>query len=277
MRNRRSSMCKKIYISALILFMTPAISGIISARESYEDYLERYNKNNREQTSVSRDRPLSEIRPGDRDTLLDELRGAVREEIDQSIVKENKEGSRTINSNKFVEDVRRIVKEEIEDAIKIQQMRYLKGGTVEIGGFLSYQARGVDSNEDDNNNILRVYPQFAVFLSNNIAFAVKGEAEFNLTNDTQAYHAGAGPQFVFGITKNDDICFYADMMAGVSRNSSISDDLGYRYSNGIGLKFITMSGVIFNMGVQLVFDNLGENATGFQNIIVPTIGITAWF
>ena len=270
-------MSKKYFITAIILFMAPALSGIISARESYEDYLERYKRNTSEQSSVSGDRPLSEIRPGDRDTLLDELRGAVREEIDQSIVNENKEGNRTINSNKFVEDVRRIVKEEIEDAIKIQQMRYLKGGTVELGGFLSYQARGVDSNEDDNNNILRVYPQFAVFLSNNIAFAIKGEAEFNLTNDTQAYHAGAGPQFVFGITKNDDICFYADMMAGVSRNTSISDELGYRYSNGIGLKFITMSGVIFNMGVQLVFDNLGENATGFQNIIVPTIGITAWF
>jgi hypothetical protein len=278
MRNRRSSMCKKFFISALILFMAPALSGIISARESYEDYLERYDRNRKGQSSVSRDRPLSEIRPGERDTLLDELRGAVREEIDQSIVNEdNKEGSRTINSNKLVEDVRRIVKEEIEDAIKIQQMRYLKGGTVELGGFLSYQARGVDSNEEDNNNILRVYPQLSIFLSNNIAFAVKGEAEFNLTTDTEAYHAGAGPQFVFGITKNDDICFYADMIAGVSRNTSISDELGYRYSNGIGLKFITMSGVIFNMGVQLVFDNLGENATGFQNIIVPTIGITAWF
>jgi hypothetical protein len=156
-------------------------------------------------------------------------------------------------------------------------MRYLKGGTVELGGFLSYQARGVDSNEEDNNNILRVYPQFAVFLSNNIAVAVKGEAEFNLTNDTEAYYAGAGPRFIFGITKNDDICFYADMMAGVIRNTSVSDKFGYRYSNGIGLKFITMSGVIFNMGVQLVFDNLGGNETGFQNIIVPTIGITAWF
>ena len=270
-------MFKKILITSLILLIAPAIPGIISARESYEDYLERYNKNISGETVVSRDKPLSEIRPGDRDILLDELRGAVREEIDQGIVNEKTEGSRTINNNKFVEDVRRIVKEEIEDAIKIKQLRYLKRGTAEVGGFLSFQARGVDSNENDNNNILRVYPQFAYFLSNNIAIAVKGEAEFNLTNDTQAYHAGAGPQFVFGITKNDDICFYADMMAGISRNTSISDKYGYRYSNGIGLKFITVSGVIFNMGVQLVFDNLGKNAAGFQNLIVPTIGITAWF
>ena len=45
----------------------------------------------------------------------------------------------------------------------------------------------------------------------------------------------------------------------------------------MGIKFGMTSGLIFNAGVQLVFDNLGENVSGFQNIIVPTIGITAWF
>lgn len=270
-------MFKKILLILLILVLTPVIPGIISARESYEDYLESYNRNIQGETRVRRDKPLSEIRPGERDTFLDELRGAVREEIDQGIVNQKTEKTRTVNDNKFVEDVRRIVKEEIEDAIKIKQLRYLKSGTFEIGGFLSFQARGVDSSNNDNNNILRVYPQLAYFLLNNIAIAVKGEAEFNLTTDTQAYNAGLGPQFVFGITKNDDICFYADMMAGISRNTSISKKYGYRYSNGLGVKFITVSGVIFNVGVQLVFDNLGGNSSGFQNLIVPTIGITAWF
>jgi len=37
------------------------------------------------------------------------------------------------------------------------------------------------------------------------------------------------------------------------------------------------NGVIINAGVQLIFDNLGESVEGFQNIIVPTVGITAWF
>ena len=99
-----------------------------------------------------------------------------------------------------------------------------------------------------------MFPQFALFLDNNIAFAVKGEAELNLTNNTQAYSGGAGPQFVFGITKKDDVCFYADIMAGVSRNSQVSDKIGYRYSNGFGLKFVLTSGVIFNAGVQIIFD-----------------------
>jgi len=146
-----------------------------------------------------------------------------------------------------------------------------------LGGFVSYQAKGVDSDEQDNNNILKVFPQFAFFVNNNIALAMKGEAEFNLTNDTEAYSGGAGPQFIFGITKRDDVCFYAEIMAGVSRNSQISEEIGYRYSNGFGLKFVLSSGVIFNAGVQLVFDNLGQNMTGFQTVVVPTIGITAWF
>ena len=263
----------------LALIALPLFIGITSARESYEDYLEqRYKKeHNQNDVSVKRDKPLSEIRPGEREELLDDLRGAVRDEIDQTISKERKASKKSINQTRLVADVRRIVKEEIEDAIRLKQRKYLKAGTVEIGGFLSYQAKGVDSDEEDNNNILKVFPQLSVFIGNNIALALKGEAEFNLTNNTQTYYGGAGPQFVFGITKKDDLCFYADMMAGVSRNSEVNDKIGYRYSNGFGLKFVLTSGVIFNMGVQLVFDNLGENVSGFQNIIVPTVGITAWF
>ena len=143
-----------------------------------------------------------------------------------------------INQSKFVEEVRSIVKEEIEDAIRIKQSKYLKRYTVELGGFVHTRQRVSIPDEKDNNNILKVFPQFAFFLDNNVALAVKGEAEFNLTTDTQAYSGGAGPQFVFGITKKDDVCFYADIMAGVSRNSEISDKIGYRYSNGFGLKFV---------------------------------------
>lgn len=269
--SRRTLICS--FCAAALLFVTAGIY----ARESYEDYMERKYRGNRQDIRVKRDRPLSEIDPAEREDLLDELRGAVREEIDQSIREDKGDERKRINESRFIEDVRSIVREEIEDAIKIKQGRYLKKGTVEVGGFLSYQARGVDSDKDDNNNILKIFPQFAYFLSDNVAIALKGEAEFNLTTDKQAYAGGAGPQFVFGITKRDDVCFYADMMAGVSRNTELNDKFGYRYSNGMGLKFVLTSGIIFNAGVQLVFDNLGEDVSGFQNIIVPTIGITAWF
>lgn len=268
-------MLKKISIYLLCLVIG-VLSTRINARESYEDYMERKSKKD-SSVIIKRDKPLSEIDPSEKESILDELRGAVREELDQSLKEEKTQKEKKVSESQFVEEVRAIIREEIEDAIKIKQSRYLKKWTVEIGGFVSYQAKGVDSNEQDNNNILRVFPQFALFLADNIAFAIKGEAEFNLTNDTQAYAGGAGPQFVFGITKKNDVCFYADMMAGVSKNTQVSNKLGYRYSNGIGLKFVMTSGVILNAGVQLVFDNLGENVDGFQNIIVPTIGITAWF
>lgn len=268
----------KVIFYPLSVIMTVILAGSIYGRESYEDYMNQKNKDSyNKNIEVKRDKPLSEIKPEDREELLDELRGAVREELDQSINDEKKDKDRNINQSKFVEEVRSIVKEEIEDAIKIKQSKYLRKRTIELGGFVSYQARGVDSDEYDNNNILKVFPQFAYFIDSNIAIALKGEAEFNLTTDTQAYSGGAGPQFIFGITKNDDICFYADMMFGISRNSLVNDDIGYRYSNGFGLKFVLTSGVNFNAGIQLIFDNLGQNVTGFQNIIVPTVGITAWF
>lgn len=256
-----------------LIFIVILFCGAIYGRESYEDYM---NKNNKD-IEIKRDKPLSEINPDDREELLDELRGAVRDELDQSIKDDKGDKEKKINQGKFVDEVRSIIKEEIEDAIRIKQSRYLRKYTLELGGFVSYQAKGVDSSEQDNNNILKVFPQFSFFLDNNIALAVKGEAEFNLTNKTKAYSGGLGPQFVFGITKRDDICFYADIIAGISRNSEINNKIGYRYSNGFGLKFVLSSGVIFNTGVQLIFDNLGQNVSGFQNVIVPTIGITAWF
>ncbi len=262
------------------LFFTAAIilSGSLYGRESYEDYMEKNKKGNYgKDINIKRDKPLSEIDPDDKEELLDELRGAVREELDQSIKGEKENNEKKINQSRFVDEVRSIIKEEIEDAIRIKQSKYLRRFTVELGGFVSYQSKGVDSDENDNNNILKVFPQFAFFLDNNIALALKGEAEFNLTNDTHAYSGGFGPQFVFGITKKDDVCFYADIMAGISRNSQVGSKIGYRYSNGFGLKFVMSGGVILNTGVQLIFDNLGENVSGFQNIIVPTIGITAWF
>ncbi len=268
----------KVILYPITIIVTIILSGSIYGRESYEDYMDKNNKDSyNKNIEIKRDKPLSEIKPEDREELLDELRGAVREELDQSIKDEKGDKDKKIYQGKFVEEVRSIVKEEIEDAIRIKQSKYLRKYTVELGGFVSYQAKGVDSDEQDNNNILKVFPQFAFFIDNNISLALKGEAEYNVTNKTKSYSGGAGPQFIFGITKKDDVCFYAEIMAGISRNSEVSNKFGYRYSNGFGLKFVLSSGVIFNTGVQLIFDNLGQNVTGFQNIIVPTIGITAWF
>lgn len=271
-------MISRKYIVSFLIIASTALCGSLFARESYEDYIDQRNKENYDQdVDINRDKPLSEIKPEDREEVLDEIRGAVREEIDSSIKEEKTKEKKDVSGDDFIEQVRSIVREEIEDAIRIKKNKYLKPGTFEIGGFISYQARGVDSDKNDNNNILKVFPQFAYFVGENVALAIKGEAEWNITTDTQAYSGGLGPQFVFGVTKKEDICFYAEIMAGMSRNSAVNDSFGYRYSNGFGFKFVMSNGVIINAGVQLIFDNLGENVTGFQNLIVPTIGITAWF
>ncbi len=272
----------KLFALFILLVTIPVF---IFSQESYEDYLDRRYDTGRENNSgvntdehskTSEDTTLSEIRPVAREDLLEDLRNAVRDEIDVSLSKERKARTKNINKNDIVNQVRSIVKEEIEDAIKLKQSRYLKRHTMEAGGFISYQTRGVDSSESDYNKILRVFPQFSYFFTSNLAITMKGEAEFNLTNKTKAYSGGIGPKFVFGITEKDTICFYADMMLGFSHNSLVNDKVGYRYSNGMGLKFLMNSGVILNAGVQLVFDNLGSTK-GFQNVVVPTVGITAWF
>ena len=48
-------------------------------------------------------------------------------------------------------------------------------------------------------------------------------------------------------------------------------------SNGFGLKFLLKNGVIFNTGLQLIFDNYDNDITEFKDAVVPVIGITAWF
>lgn len=266
------------YLIVLSLVALVTLGGSLFARESYEDYINLRDKNSSgDDVNINRDKPLSELKPEDREDVLDEIRGAVRDEIDSSIKNEKSDDKRNSIEKDFIEQVRGIVREEIEDAIRIKKSRYLKQGTFEVGGFVSYQARGVDSDKNDNNNILKLFPQFAYFTGQNVAFAVKGEAEFNITTDSYAYSFGLGPQFIFGVTRKEDICIYTEIMAGMSKNSAVDKKFGYRYSNGFGFKFVMSNGVIINMGAQLIFDNLGQNVNGFQNIIVPTIGITAWF
>jgi hypothetical protein len=255
--------------AVLLISSNPNIP--LSAQQSYEDYMYNREKN------LNRDRPLSEIRTGDSDDVMDDIRGAVREEIDESLNKERKASKKKIDKNRFIRDIRQIVREEIEDAIKIKEKNYLNFGTVEIGGFLSYQVKGLESDENDNNTVIKLFPMLNYFIHKNVAIGLKGEADLNLTRDTKSYNAGIGPVFIYGIDNANEFCFYASIFAGASMNSALYDQYGYRYGNEIGIKFILTSGVIMNLGVMIVFDNAGDNVTGFQNIIEPTIGISAWF
>jgi hypothetical protein len=263
-------MRKLFYSASIIISLIITFTGIVVAERNYEDYRDRRYQNRR-------DRPLSEIRTGTRDDLLDEMRGAVRDEIDSSIHKERRASKRNINESKLIKDIREIIREEIEDAIRIKEKRFLAPWTIEIGGFISYQSKGLESSDADHNSIINFFPMINYFFHKNIAVNLQGEAAFNLTTDNQVYNLALGPVFVFGLDKDDSICFYASIVTGASVNTALENKWGYKYGNEIGLKFILTSGVILNVGTMIVFDNSGDEKTGFQNIIVPKIGITAWF
>ena len=95
--------------------------------------------------------------------------------------KERKASKEKIDENRFIKDVRKIVKEEIEDAIKIKEKSYLSVGSFEIGGFLSYTSKGIESDENDNNTIMKIFPMVNYFIHDNIGIMIKGEAGLNLT------------------------------------------------------------------------------------------------
>jgi hypothetical protein len=276
LRHRLAMTCAVFFIVAMI--------SALHSRESYEDYRDQRDRYNRRDyrfeeldASQKKDRPLSEVRTGEREDLLDELRGAVRDEIDESISKERKASKKSIDRDRLIGDVKKIVREEIEDAIKIKQKRYLSFGTIEVGGFIAFQTMGLESKEEDINYIFQLFPLFNYFVHSNIAMSLKAEMHFNLTTNTQAFNINTGPSFVFGLNRDESICFFASMYAGISMDTTRNSDVGWRFSNEIGLKFILTSGVILNVGLMIVFDNGFESVSGFSNLFVPALGITAWF
>ncbi len=272
-----------IVISVLLIAASTGLVFSLAAQESYEDYRYARDKNNRQYPGakkkdyVRREKPLSDVKSVDSEGFFDDLRGAVREEIDSSISKERKASKKVINENKLIGDIRRIVKEEIEDAISIRDKKYLSQFTWEAGGYISAQFKGLSSNADDNNYRFKILPVVNFFLLKNMALGLRGEADINITTGSQVYNVGAGPMFVFGIDKKERFCFYTSIFIGMSYNTAVTNKIGLRYGNEIGLKYILTSGVILNLGIMVAFDNAGDNISGFQNLYVPTLGITAWF
>jgi hypothetical protein len=274
----------RLYHSGAALLVTAFIlsSAAIYAQESYEDYRYERDRANRENPVkrdryIRRDEPLSEVRAGEKANLYDDRRGAIPEENDPSINKESKAGKKSINENELIKDVRRIVREEIQDAIKIRDKKYLVGGTWEMGGFVSATVMGLSTDEEDNNFRFKVLPLINYFLGQNIALSLRGEADFNMTANQQIYYGGAGPMFAFAIDRKEHFIFYTTIYAGVSVNNTLEKQYGFRYGNEMGMKFVLTSGVILNLGAMMAFDNGGDQMDGFQNIIIPTFGITAWF
>ncbi len=269
---------KTIFNFLIIFLIVISTSIFLYSKDSDEDYRTKKIKGKGVvQSDSRRDRPMAEISVEDKEELIEELRGAVRDEIDNSLSKERKASDKKIDKDKLIKNVRKIVRQEIDDAIRIKEKNYLSPHTVEVGGFFSFQTKGLDGSSADNNMKINVFPMFNYFITSNFAVGIKGEASFNFTTGDQSYNGGIGPQYTFGVTKDDSICLYTGIYLGASKSSALTKAFGYRYSNEFGVKYVMNSGVIFNAGVMIVFDNGGDQQTGFQNILVPAIGISAWF
>ena len=276
----------KIFL--LILMTQFTLSGLHS--ESYEDFLDQRDSANRTRF-VSTDsnppqrieRPLADIREGERSSFLEDLRGAVRDEIDATIGIERKPAvnETTIDEDRLIRDVRRIVKEEIEDAIRIKEMRYGSSGTFEAGVSFASEFE-IFSSTNFKNSRLQVQPLINYFLLDGFGLSLKGGAGLSVTDLAENWNLGIGPIFTFGLNRSDTMHFFTGIYAGIT---SIKEDrrgsdskYGLRYSNEFGVKFELARGILLSTSVMMGFDFInGSSRDNFKSSVMPMVGITAWF
>ncbi len=209
---------------------------------------------------------------------MDDLREAVSDEIDSAMSKERKASTRKIqNKSKLIQEVRQIVRKEIEEAINLKQKAYLSKGIIEIGGFFSLQVAAIEGNEQDNHLIIKFLPSCTYYFLPSFGINVRVGIDINLTTNIQNYYGLVGPQFVFPMDRREKFLFFTTFLIGITYSSNIGQPLGYRFGNDLGIKFIFSMGFAINVGLMIAFDNAGQTVSGFQDLIVPTIGITAWF
>jgi len=276
-----------------------AVSSAYS--ESYEDFMEQRDSNNRNvivaNTSSSQrtDVPLADIRiehdagVGQEETrvvqrvdFLEDLRGAVRDEIDSTMNKERKAQKEGINEDRLIRDVRRIVKEEIEDAIRIKEMKYSSPGTLEMGVTFSREFNLFSSRDFKDSSKFQIQPLINYFLFDGFGFSLKGGADISVTDISRSWGLCTGPIFAFGLNRDETIHFFTGIYAGISsrsnRTRTSGTEYGFCYSNEFGLKFVLSSGVLLSTSITTAFDvNTGSTGDKFRNVIMPMIGITAWF
>ena len=267
------SATKKLYNKTflfilVILMMQFALSDLYS--ESYEDFRDQRDFVNIDNIRRA-EGPLADIKNPQRVDFLQDLRGAVRDEIDTSMSKERKAKRTNIDEDRIIRDVRRIVKEEIEDAIRIKEAEYLSAGTIELGGSISAQFDGLGSG---NSSRFQILPVFNYFFVQGFGLSFKGEVDMSFDkNDEINYNICAGPIFVFGLNRRNSVCFFTGIYAGVVSNDR---DLGFRYANEMGFKFVLTRGVLLSASLMVAVD-LHDRKGDLENKIMPAIGITAWF
>ena len=263
MEKNKSSLAAFITM-ALVLFATlPAFSYDV-----YEDFMPMdINEADTFQNNA--------IDIAQRSDVSDELRRNIRNEIYGTDTRS--EGALDDAIKKALDkEMRRIAHEETEKAVKRAWKSYPFPGAFEVGGFFGGVVRSNDPYTGGSSDVLKFAGVMNYFFSQNLAISFKGEGDFSISENYQFYAAEAGPLFAFALDSQKITSFYAAIYLGYTVNSDLSDKYGIRYANEIGLKFSVARGVNVNFGVMVAFDNNKFKAAGFETVINPMIGITAW-
>jgi hypothetical protein len=271
-------MAKSCKIIILILIL--AVSGSLVAKDSYENYMQdRTMKKAVKKNKIKKEKPLSEMNTKEREEFYDDLRGAIREEIDSTISKERKANKKKIDKGSIVSKVRKIVKDEINDAIKLKQKNYFTFGTWEIGGSLNWQIPIAGwSSATDYPNTLEFTLITNFLFSNTFALSFKGSIDWNVGTSLFGFGALIGPQFQYKIGGLKWLGLYATIYLGYGFNPAFTKPNGFKIANELGFKFILPNhGPIITIGCMAQWDEAGDNMTGLQFLIKPYFGITGWF
>lgn len=247
----------------IVLFSLPVFSY-----DSYEDYRAL---NEREVEVVQEDvgkivKQHSEVSGELRKNVRGEIYGNLDEATFNEIVR------KAVNK-----EIRRIAQEEAERSVRRACQTYPAMGIWEIGGFFGGVIKSKDYATGKSSNSVNFAGVINYFFSNNIAASLKGDGNFNISQNDQIYALEFGPMFAFALDSQKIASFYVAVYGGVTVNSFLSDKYGVRYANEVGFKFAIAQGVNINVGLNIAFDNNKFNASGFETIVNPAIGVTAWF
>ncbi len=276
---------KFIHFCICLIFISAAGTLYAAQKESYEDY---------SADEITRDAPLSDVTTSD-DRIYKNLRGSIRDEIDETMSRERKEKEQGIDSGRINRDVRKIVREEISSASGTASKKYLRKWTFEFGGSVDFSTffdhteshKDYDDAEEtpegkklyvlNRDKYVTGNPFINVFLFKNIAASVDSVINYNVTRNKFRYSIGAGPLFVFGLNSAETVCFFAGVSLGYhyDRDATVKYD-GLLYSNKAGLKFTVSPGMIINCGIMGTVRSKGIKFDDFYMELNPFVGFSTW-
>ena len=240
--------------------------------ESYEDYRKYRGSSNASDIKAAKNsEPWG---------IYDGLRSSIKDAVDEGLVDPD-----SIENSDLDKAIRKIVREEIENALRKERKKYSTAGVFEIGGYISamfhapYYGNSEGGDKGATTNVILTSGVMNFFPVNNLAFSLKSEGEFDIKHNQQFYNLGVGPMFALGLDSANTIALYFALYYCVTINSFLDnkdDKFGWRYVNELGLKF-GIGRVIVNVGFAVGFDGNQLSSSNFSAIINPMIGITAWF